>query len=152
MKIAKCRTCGRKMSQVWNERTNCDGCGAPVDQVEVDMGFADRIPRVLNIGGIAFMVFAVLYIFYKLIDGDLGRDAGIDIMILFFAGIIFFAASLAAQFQISNRAKEKQIIQTEGRKQRKVRSSKEIEKGAVKTGKIEPPRRRTASKVPIRKK
>ena len=74
VKIAICRTCGRKMSQIWNERTNCDSCGGSVDQSEVDMGFSDRVPRILNVGGIAFMVFAILYIFYRLIDGGIGKE------------------------------------------------------------------------------
>ena len=116
------------------------------------MGFADRVPRVLNVGGIAFMIFAVLFIIYKLADGDLGRDSGINIMVLFAAGICFFAASLVTQFQLSTRAKEKVVDIPEGRKQRRVKMGSGQERGHVKEGKIEPPRRRTASKVPIRRR
>jgi hypothetical protein len=123
-----------------------------MEQFEVDMGFSDRIPRVLNVGGIAFMVFAILYIFYKLIDGGIGKDSGIDIIVLFFAGICFFAASLIAQFHLSNKAKLKIPDQSVGRKQRKVKMDPGQKRDAVRTGKVEPPLRRTASKVPIKKR
>jgi hypothetical protein len=152
VKIAICRTCGRKMSQVWNERTACDSCGGPVEQSEVDMGFSDRVPRVLNVGGVAFMIFAILYIIYKLIDGGIGRDSGIDIIILFFAGICFFAASLITQFHISKKAMERAADKTIKRKQKKLKMKPDIDRDTVRTGKIETPIKRTASKVPIKKR
>jgi hypothetical protein len=152
VKIAICRTCGRKISQVWNERSNCTNCGGPLEQLEVEMGFSDRIPRVLNVGGVAFMVFAILYIFYKLIDGGIGKDSGINIIILFLAGICFFAASLIVQFHLSNKAKVNLPDRSVDRKQRRVKTRSDHDRDAVKTGKVEPPRRRTASKVPIRKR
>ena len=53
---------------------------------------------------------------------------------------------------ISNKAKEKVADQVVERKQRKVKRAPDREKDEIRTGKVETPVRRSAIKIPIRKR
>jgi hypothetical protein len=140
------------MSQIWNEHENCVNCGGPVDQLVVDMGFMDKMPRILNVGGIALIIFAILYFIWKISGSTLGDSGGTDIIILFIAGISFFLLSLVVQFLLFKRARERIPVDLSKRKQRKLRIDPEGVKEPIRSGKVEPPARRTASKLPIKKR
>jgi len=150
--IARCRTCGSKMSQVWGARENCVDCGGPVDQVNVDMGGLDRVPRYLNVGGIALTIFAVLYLIYELARDQMGRSQGTTVIGLFLIGILMFAASLTFQFQLASMAKERTGDKPETRRQRRVRTREGEGEANIRSGRMETPPRRTASKVLVRRR
>lgn len=150
VKIFRCRECGNRTAEIWKEHQRCIECGGPVEHLDVDMGFAERVPRVLNIGGAAFAIIAFLYLMYKLIAGDLGRQEGTTTMILFLVGIVFLASSLIFLMQLSSKAKVRSETMVSGRKQRRVREGPQRED--VRSGKVGPPVRRTASKLPLKKR
>jgi hypothetical protein len=138
------------MSEVWKDVENCDECGGPIDHIEIDMGSRDRIPRFLNIGGIAFAIFGVLFMIFKFAVDEVSRSDGWTIMTLFIIGIMLFIASLLFQVQLAQRAREKAADERSTRKQKKLRARSDGRDLKITTGSLEDRPRRTASKVLIR--
>ena len=150
--IARCRECGNKMSQVWGVRGKCIECGGPVEQIKVDMGAMDKVPRYLNMGGIAFTLFAVLYLIYQLARDEMGRSQGTTVIVLFLVGIIFFTISLLVQLQLASRAKEQMVEELASRRLRRLRPRERDEGSNIRSGRVEPLPRRTASKVLVKRR
>ncbi|MGA1873474.1 MAG: hypothetical protein ACMUHY_07350 [Thermoplasmatota archaeon] len=150
--VARCRKCGARMSQVWGMKEDCSECGGPVDQVRVDMGYVDRVPRIVNMLGIALAVFAVLYLLLMLAMDDLGSSEGTVVIILFIAGILCFAVSLMVQIQLASVARTKEFESGDTRRMRKLRPADMEDGSRVRSGRIQEPPRRTASKLPIRRR
>jgi len=150
--IAMCRTCGSKMSQVWGVKENCAECGGPVEQVNVDLGSLDRVPRYLNVGGVALTIFAVMYLVLELARDQMGRSQGTTVIVIFLFGILLFTASLAFQFRLASIAKERTVEEPVRRRRRRVRPREGEEGANIRSGRMEPPPRRTASKVLIRRR
>ncbi len=152
VKIVTCQECGNRMTQEWKEYSLCPECGGPVDSIDIDMGFAERTPRILMVSGAAFCLFAVCYLLFKLISDDIGQSDGTTTMVFFLVGIGFFAASLLVRMQVSNKAKENATSKDTYRKQRMVKNDPGEGQKVVRSGKVETPPRRTATKVPVRDK
>jgi len=150
--IARCRTCGNKMSQVWGVRENCVECGGPVEQVSVDLGGMDRVPRYINVAGIALTIFAVLFLIYELARDQMGRSQGTSVIVIFLFGILMFTVSLLVQFWLASIAKERTVEEPGPRKQRKVRPREGDAGTKIRSGRMEPPQRRTASKVLVKRR
>jgi hypothetical protein len=152
VRIDICEKCGHRMSEVWKEHDTCEDCGGPVEKVDVDMGFYERAPRILMVGGIGFTVFAILYFLYKIINGDLGQDEGTTSMVMFMVGIAFFAASLIVRTQMSSKAIGSAVPSRVSRRQRRLKGPDLERRANVRSGSVVSPARRTASKLPVDRK
>ncbi|MBN1391099.1 MAG: hypothetical protein JXA22_10710 [Candidatus Thermoplasmatota archaeon] len=150
VKITVCRTCGSTMSEIWNTRESCVECGGQVDHVEVNMGSIERLPRLLNIMGLILTVLAVIYLLFKLFMDDMGRQEGINIIVLFIGAILLFCVSLLSQFHLFTSARKKAGMVPGPRRQRRMRDQDDGQ--PIRSGRIEPTTRRTASKVPLNRK
>ncbi|MBN1539780.1 MAG: hypothetical protein JW939_06515 [Candidatus Thermoplasmatota archaeon] len=149
VRVAVCRKCNSTTSEVWKARTTCMECGSPIDHLDVSTGSLDRLPRILNMAGIAFAIFAVLYLLFGIAFMDMGRKDGINIIVIFLAGTLLFLTSLMLQLYLSTRAREKIETGQEPGRQRHLRRESGDE--PVRSGPIGPPSRK-ASKLPIDRK
>ncbi|MGA1848575.1 MAG: hypothetical protein ACMUHB_04465 [Thermoplasmatota archaeon] len=130
-RIARCTKCGHLMSEVWKNRESCEVCSGNVEHINEGIGFLDRVPRLLNAGGIALDVFAVLYLAYKILTDDLGRSEGISVMVLITVGIVMIVASLLVQVRIGAAAIRKVKDREGQRPLRRVKGSSSVRKGPV---------------------
>jgi hypothetical protein len=140
------------MSEVWKEQDSCTRCSGQVAHLNEKMGFIDSVPRLLNAGGIALGLFAVLYLAYKIIADDLGKGEGISVMVLFAVGTLMLVASLLIQVRAGTMAIRKASDRGEFRPTRKVKGGPGVRRGRMDMEDRErraPPR---ATKLPIRER
>lgn len=150
VRVAVCRKCSSTSSEVWKAQNSCSRCGSPLDHVDVAMGLLDRLPRMLNMVGMALAVFAVLYLLFSIAFRDMARKDSVNIIVIFIAGIFLFMTSLMLQLYLSTRARERVELGQEPVRKRHPQG--ESSDHPVRSGPIGHRPSRKASKVPIDRK
>jgi hypothetical protein len=140
------------MSEYWKDHSTCSECGGNLDKVEVDMGFSERIPRVLTIGGAGFTVLAVIYLVVKMATDGIGHREGTTTTILISIGIGFLFASLVFRWRMTEIAKTRAEAAATSRKLKRVKRPVGDQGEVVRSGEVKDPVRTRASKIPVRRK
>ncbi|OYT44343.1 hypothetical protein B6U90_05505 [Thermoplasmatales archaeon ex4484_6] len=103
VRIGRCTSCGRYMSEVFTARDNCPSCGGAVDHIDEEMGPISHISRIFNVGGLALIILSVMVLL--LFSNDRGiSGGGTASLILVLSGIFFFVLSLVSQLLLTRGA------------------------------------------------
>jgi len=145
-KIARCTGCGHLMPEVWKEKERCERCQGQISHLNENVGFIESLPRLMNAGGIALVVFATLYLAYRVLSDDLGRGESVSVMVLLAVGMVMFLASLLFQIRVGRVAVGKYSEREGRRPARRLKGRSAVREGSI-DGEV-----RRATKLPLRER
>lgn len=128
VRLAKCERCGEVHDQVWSEKSECSGCGSPVIQVEVGMGYPESVRKILLGGGVALFICALVLFVINIMTGGT-KTTGWIAFSVFLVSVVLFGTALVILVLISRRAVERESELS--RPKRRLRSNGPSKRGVM---------------------